>query len=483
VNPECLLPESATTQGALLALGAAMARDDITQHSDSTIPAIFTYLGQFIDHDITAQTDREIGVSRIATPDGNVMDLTPLPAGDVSSQVINGRRPQLDLDHVYGDGPALGTGANLGETEGDVLYGSNNALNVVAIAGGGLDVPRQADGTAIIADMRNNENLNISQLHCTFLLFNNKVAAALPSGLSANERYLKARKLVRWAYQYIVLNDYLRNVCDPVVVDDVLTNGLRYYSADADVTFMPLEFSIAAFRFGHSMIRPRYSINGTHSGNAGLPLAAAAPSPSILSVGGLLGGNPKKLEHDYVIEWHNFATIAGKPAPQMARKIDPLIAQGLAQLPVTLPGSTTLSAGPLLVHLARRNLLRGYLLSIPTGQAVASAMDIAPLSPSAITNSLSSDLSAAVIGGGFDTRTPLWFYVLREASLQQNGNRLGSVGSRIVAETLTGLVQRDRVSYLSNPQDPAVKADGIEVETGHVIGTIADLLTYSGAPL
>ena len=81
-------------------------------------------------------------------------------------------------------------------------------------------MPRQDDGTAIIADMRNNENLNISQLHCAFLLFHNEVAAGLPAALTKDQRYIRARQLVRWAYQYIVINDYLPNVCDPVVVND-----------------------------------------------------------------------------------------------------------------------------------------------------------------------------------------------------------------------------------------------------------------------
>ncbi len=107
-DPDCLLPPGATTQGALLSLGTAMATD-AGALPDSTIPAVFTYLGQFIDHNITAQTDREIGVSRIATPDGNVMDITPLPSKEVVEKLVNGRRPKLDLNQVYGDGPALGT--------------------------------------------------------------------------------------------------------------------------------------------------------------------------------------------------------------------------------------------------------------------------------------------------------------------------------------------------------------------------------------
>ena len=258
-NPDCLLTPGATTQGALLSLGTAMASDTLAMANDSKIPAIFTYLGQFIDHNITAQTDREIGVSRIATPDGNVMDITPLPSSEVVEKLVNGRRPKLDLNQVYGDGPGLGTDPS--PTEADELFDLATLNFRVVKDAPGFDVPRQNDGTAVIADMRNNENLNISQLHCAFLLFHNKVAAGLPAALTKDQRYIRTRQLVRWAYQYIVINDYLPNVCDPVVVDDVAANGLRYYAPDNDLLFMPLEFSVAAFRFGHSMIRPQYIIN------------------------------------------------------------------------------------------------------------------------------------------------------------------------------------------------------------------------------
>ncbi|MGC2203445.1 MAG: heme peroxidase family protein [Stellaceae bacterium] len=473
-NPECLLPAGATTQGALLALGTAMATDDAMQSNDSTIPAVFTYLGQFIDHNITAQTDREIGLSRIATPDGNVMDLTPLPSDQVVQKLINGRRPQLDLDQVYADGPTLGTGANLGETEADILYDSQKLLRTVAVPPG-FDVPRQSDGTAIIADMRNNENLIVSQFHCAFLRFHDRVALAL-SGLPSNDqRYIRARRLVRWAYQYIVVNDYLRTVCDSVVVDDILANGNRYYAPNSGTAFMPLEFSVAGFRFGHSMIRPQYNLNATHTGPAALPLS------QILRVSSLLDGSGK-LKPEFIIAWHNFAQIAAHPNPQMARLIDPLIATDLGSLPVNLPGST-ISVGALLQQLARRNLLRGFLLSVPTGQAVADAMDIKPLTPRQVTHGVPDAIGAAIVGGGFDRATPLWYYVLQEAKFQQGGNRLGSVGSRIVGETLMGLVLKDRSSYLNNLQDPAVKPNGIEVAPGQVIGTIAELLAFSGVPL
>ncbi|MGO9265694.1 MAG: peroxidase family protein [Candidatus Binataceae bacterium] len=467
-NPDCVLTPGAATQGALLSLGTAMATDTIANPLDSTIPAIFTYLGQFIDHNITAQTDREIGVSRISTPDGNVMDITPLLSKEVVEKLVNGRRPHLDLDQLYGDGPKLG--ANASPAEADRLFNLATLDLKVVPDPPGFDVPRQADGTAIIADMRNNENLNISQLHCAFLLFHNKVAAGLPAVLTKEERYIRARQLVRWAYQYIVLNDYLPNVCDPVVVNDVKANGLRYYAPDDDLLFMPLEFSVAAFRFGHSMIRPEYKINAT-----------TLTLTQILGVGNLLTGTPKQLAAADIIEWHNFATIPGQPAPQMARRIDPLISSGLGSLPVFLPGSTIL-VGPLLQHLARRNLLRGFLLSIPTGQAVADAMQVEKLAAKDLRDSSNTAISDAVIVGNFDTATPLWYYILREADVQQNGNRLGSVGSRIVAETLSALVYRDRASYLNNLQDPAVKPNGIDVG-GTIIATIAELLQFAGVPL
>lgn len=473
-DPDSTLPPGATTQGALLALGTAMATDTGATTFNSTIPAVFTYFGQFIDHNITAQTDREIGVSRIATPDGKVMDLTPLPAKEVVYKLINGRRPKLDLNQLYGDGPGIGNNAS--PTEADELFDQATLAFKIVVSSPGFDVPRQNDGTAIIADMRNNENLNVSQLHCAFLLFHNKVIASLPTTMSKESRFIRARQLVRWAYQYVVLHDYLMNVCDPIIVEDVIANGARYYSPDNDLLFMPLEFSVAAFRFGHSMIRPCYQLN---SATTNLPLAQVLGFKPFVT-----GGPPPKLDSAHIIAWHNFVQLPSQPAPQMARKIDPFIAAALGDMPnFFLPGSTTVGAGPLLQHLAQRNLLRSFLLSLPTGQAVADAMQMQPLTMDELRGDPQNPIYAAVVGGGFDVSTPLWYYVLREADAQQNGNRLGSVGSRIVAETLVALVYRDKASYINNIQDAAVKQNGIEVANGTVIGSIADLLKFAGVPL
>jgi hypothetical protein len=408
-----------------------------------------------------------------------VMDLTPIPSKDVVQKLVNGRRPKLDLNQLYGDGPRVGKNAS--PTEADELFDANLAFKVVA-SGPGFDVPRQGDGTAIIADMRNNENLNISQLHCAFLVFHNKVLAGLPSAMPKEERFIRTRQLVRWAYQYVVMHDYLPNVCDPAVVNDVIANGARYYAPDNDLLFMPLEFSVATFRFGHSMIRGSYNLNATTT-TTPLPLADV-----LLFNQFVVGGPPPKLESSKIIAWHNFAAVGASPAPQKARRIDPFIAQALGCMPnFFLPGST-MPAGPLLQHLARRNLLRGFLLSLPTGQAVADAMQMQPLTPEEVrgkpgTASFNAAIHDAVVAGAFDISTPLWYYILREAQIQQSGNRLGSVGSRIVAETLGALVYRDKASYINSSQDSAVTANGIDVGGGVLIATMADLLKFAGVPL
>ena len=102
----------------------------------------------------------------------------------------------------------------------------------------------------------------------------------------------------------------------------------------------------------------------------------------------------------------------------------------------------------ILKRLARRNLLRGYLLSIPTGQSVAEAMDVALLSEDELRQGNSIELNDVLGNNGFLARTPLWYYVLKEAEVRANGNSLGELGSRIVCETIIGQLFNDPDSYL-----------------------------------
>ncbi len=471
-TPAARVAETHDTLAALEALGTAMVEPGSAPDNlfDSGVPAVFTYLGQFIDHDLTARTDR----------DGDVTDLEALSAqgrrdpDDVIRKLANGRRPQLDLDSVYGDGPglvatnALNENLSVAETLG-IFDRATLKLRLQPVAPKKIDLPRNAgDGSrAQIGDARNDENVIISQLHAAFHAFHNAVCDGLSEG-SAELNYVRARQLVRWAYQWVVLKDYLPRVCAPAVVADVLANGPRYFgvSAGRDAIFMPLEFSVAAFRFGHTMIRPEYMLNGQTTDtidNLFFPARALDGRDPLVEA--------NTLKDAFFVEWSRFAGTG--PDVQNARKFDFLLSRGLLNLTFE---ATTIEA---LKRLAVRNLLRGFSLSLPTGQAVARAMGIAPLPEDVVGAEDTQELIDALARNRFTTQTPLFYYLLREASVQVDGRHLGEVGSRIVAETVVGLIKDDPNGVLANRDDPAVLEAGVDCGVITVRG-IEDILTGAG---
>ncbi len=475
-SSECLLPKSERCEDALLALGQAMgdASTPPDPGLDSATPAAFTYLGQFIDHDITARTDRETGLSRISQADGRPLPITPVAPGLVVENLRNGRRPQLDLDSLYGDGPGLVADTR---TEASNLYDPvTGMLQLQHLGGDQIDLPR--DGRrARIGDARNDENVNVSQLHAAFAAFHNRVVGLLGGSPEPGRRYARARQIVRWAYQYIVAHDYLPKVCDAEVVNDTLRNGPYFFgpAASGGSLYMPLEFSVAGFRFGHSMIRPSYKIgNGdpvTIRSILGVSSEREPDDDLLEEVGGSW-----RLKQQNRVHWANYVQFTGGAAPQMARKIDSLISRGLFDLP--FEGDSGPAA--MIRHLAQRNLLRGYLLSIPTGQAMASAMGVIPLSEPDLLDGESAEIVEAIELGRFQRRTPLWYYVLREAQVQTDGESLGSVGSRLVSETLLGLLKHDPNSFLNNAAHGRVRPSGIKVPGRRdPIGTLAEMIDYT----
>lgn len=507
---DTIVPPSPTITAQLDALGLAMAMPDRSPLRDSSIPAVHTYLGQFIDHDITARTDREL--PDVTEIDGPVV--ARREPSHIAQELRNGRRPNLDLDSLYGGGPGLAPHAftlaqagRFSRYRGPIgtepvdpsrgLYDPQLRLRVVSLVdpkSGAtyLDLPRDglghSRGRAIIADPRNDENVIIGQLHAAFLAFHDALHDDRPAGLDAHHAatFVRTRQLVRWCYQYVVLNDYLPTVCDPAVAADVLASGPRYLGSFTDDpgVFVPIEFSVAAFRFGHSLIRPRYLLrHGEHD----------VRSLLFPELGGALG-TTGVLQFEFAVDWDHMVG----PRAQRARRIDPRISAGLADLPE--------ETGPVLGHLAKRNLRRGFNLSLPSGQAVAWRMGLFPLQGTELFPPGRDPQSLAIVdalcrlgphgialpnqprppGAGRSKplwhRTPLWYYVLREAQLQQDGQRLGEVGSRIVAETLVHLVQRDPSSYL-NQVDPAIRADGIVVRARRKTRTIRcidDILRVAG---
>jgi hypothetical protein len=286
-----------------------------------------------------------------------------------------------------------------------------------------------------------------------------------------------ARRLVRFHYQWLVVHDYLPTVTQPGIVDEVLVNGPRFYpKRPKDELFAPLEYSVAAFRFGHSMVRGRYD----HNRVFGVPNALATMNQLFEFTG---GGFPNPLAgltalpSNWIIEWDRFTDKHAADGTHFARKIDTRLVPPLLDL-VNQGNTSVPPVKELLRHLARRNLLRGYLLAIPTGQAVAREMGVNPLTAAELTVDNTVELNTALEAGGFVEHTPLWYYVLKEAEVRENGNSLGELGSRIVVETQIGLLRNDPDAYMQAGWDPSM---GV-MNDGDPIVTIRDLLRFVGLP-
>ena len=270
------------------------------------------------------------------------------------------------------------------------------------------------------------------------------------SGTAAGELYQEARKAVVQHYQSIVLHDFVSRLVNPTVLNDVLTKGRKVYFPEGAPTgnylCMPVEFSVAAYRLGHSMIRNAYQWNRVFSSDG---LAGFVPQLNLFfefsKVSGDLGGEPT-LPSDWIADWRRMYDFSEQPGgarhPQLnvTRQLDTKLAAGLSSLPEFANAEQEH-----LKSLAVRNLLRGRLVGLPTGQAVAGKLGVPALTPAEIA---SGPQSAVVLAQGFDTKTPLWFYILKEAELKQGGLRLGDVGSRLVAETFHGLVEGSDYSIL-----------------------------------
>jgi hypothetical protein len=479
----------------MLEPGPARGDSDLFQSDgNSTIPAVYTYLGQFIDHDITARTDR-------ANEVGHVTDSPVKPADPelVRTKVTNEREPALDLDSVYGDGPTFPGGQ---ETAAKDLYdGIKLKLGTVALEGKpedpvirGVRVPLHSDlerdlprgvgehrTQANIADSRNDENLIVAQLHLAFLRFHNRTVDWVrqhESHYTDRAVFDRARQLVTWHYQWLVVHDYLNTVALPGVVDDLLLHPDTRFDRRNGETWMPLEFSVAAFRFGHTMVRGAYDYNrnfGRPSGSAPFFLLFA------FTGGGGFFGQTDVLPFNWVIEWERFVEHHPRFPDHFARKVDTRLAEALGAM-----GNQTNEeeeADPrikaILEHLAVRNLLRGYQLSVPTGQAVAAQLSLAPLTEDELRSGNSDELNQHLADSGFLQKTPLWYYVLKEAEVQAQGNSLGELGSRIVAGTLIGQLRNDPTSYL-NALHPWAPEQGVLLPDGRGIRSMKDFLRFAG---
>ena len=410
--------------GSLMDVDAAPdvgARFIAPSHSDNPhIPAGFAIFGQLIAHDITA--DRSLLAHHART-----------------RELRNFRTPRLDLESLYSAGPG-------GEP---FLYDMNDPdkfLIGINDIGQPDDLPRNQQGRALIGDPRDDVHLIISQLHLAFLKFHNRIVDDLrKQGVAAADVFREAQRLVRWHYQWIVVHEFLPLSVGEALVEDILNNGPQFYDYD-ERPYIPIEFADAAYRFGHSQIRTRYTLNGSGAQGQVFPDCA--------------GTCP--VRHDRVIDWAYFFDLDAQHPPQASKRIDTRLAHALINLPTSVVGETTM---PEEHSLAYRDLERGRALDLPSGEAVARAMGVKPLTRDEL--GLSVD--------GWRGETPLWYYILKEAEVRYNGEQLGYVGGRIVAEVLLGLIGGDPTSYLQAESDWQPTVPGKEPGTF----TLADLLRYA----
>jgi len=432
------------SENNLLALGTAMSAGfdqpkDGKDDEESAIPALYTYLGQFIDHDITFDPASSLQMQN--DPDA----------------LTDFRTPAFDLDNVYGRGP---------DDQPYLYAGDNTFLLGEKIAGGtgeAFDLPRNGARVrrALIGDPRNDENSIVSQLQGIFLRFHNRTIRDNPK-----MSFQEAQKSVRFHYQYMVVNDFLGRIVASKVLqslrkgDSYDRTKLKFFHWKNE-PYMPVEFSVAAYRLGHSMIRPGYRLND----RVLLPIFPVEPGfPEGLT--GFRAMNPT-----WGIDWGRFIDIDtrindGSDAEnarrlQFAYRLDTSIVNPLQKLPGSIASDAPASLG-------QRNLLRGLRLGLPSGQRVARAMGETPLKDEEIligkaTGSPDDVKSISSLGiSAFENNCPLWTYILAEAMRHEEqailpvtertavkSPRLGPVGGRIVAEVFLGILFGDNHSYLS----------------------------------
>jgi heme peroxidase len=397
---ERLFPELTALEGeadALLALGTAGGICDGGEScEDATETAAgWPLFGQFIAHDITA-------------------DRSPLTHRAEISDAVNFRSPRADLECLYGSGQVGSPFLYRRDDPALLLLGRNDR-------GEEADVPRNAEGVALIGDPRNDVHVVVSQLHVAMIRVHNRlVELARERGVAGVEVFETARRETIWHYQWVIVNDYLPRLVGAELVDSILERGPRFYRPDG-APRIPLEFADAAFRYGHSQVRDSFQLN------SGADTLRLFPD--------LIGFRPVPADH--VIEWSRFFDVEGAQPAQRAKLIDGRLARSLIELPAAITGDVELAAYQ---SLAGRDLERGHAYGLPSGEAVAQAMGETPLPGDPL----------GLRASGWTGETPLWLYFLAESASRGRGEQLGPSGGRIVAEVLIGILDADRGSYRAN---------------------------------
>jgi len=392
-----------------------------------------TFLGQFLDHDLTLDPK------------------SPLLQNADPRRTTNFRTAAFDLDSLYGQGPQ-DSPELYDRSSGDIKLRVDVLPGAEAVSRKGAtryDLPRDANNNATIGDSRNDENSVISQFHVAMLRFHNAVIDNLRAKpelakASPDRIFQMAQRMVQWHYQWIVLHEFLPITIGQDRVDDILRRGTTFYNGD-DARFrnlrgnpqIPVEFSVAAYRFGHSQARPSYRLNfGPDGGN---PLFVFifddSNDPNDVDPSDMRGG---KRSARRFVDWQTFFNFGdGNVRPN--KRIDAKLSTPLMHL-LGMRGPAPGMPQDGVQSLASRNLMRHVNFGLPSGQAIARVMGVQVLTPAQL-----GELQPY----NMDRSTPLWYYILKEAQVLESGLRMGPVGARIVGEVFIGLLKADRNSYLT----------------------------------
>ncbi|MEP2027984.1 MAG: peroxidase family protein [Paracoccaceae bacterium] len=395
--------------------------DDMKVNSSSTGAAAqagMTFFGQFIDHDITLDATSAIGTR-----------IDP-------RAIRNVRTPNLDMDCVYGDGPEasphLYGKIKTGDDEhGEFLLFGREENN--------LDLARTQQGTALIGDPRNDENIFVSQIQGAFICLHNILMAKAHEGgemkaviehcshMGTDEHvwshtvvpqlkdFEAVRRFIRLHYQWLILKRFL-----PSFVTDKAISAAKGGAFPADAPIMPVEFSVAGFRFGHATVQPTYRLN---------------PGDDRVSLFKTQGFGKRPTSANV----NDFGALFG-PDADRARPVGLGMANELYSLPFVsndiefeeFPGVTL--KDPDRANLGLRNILRDrFAFSLMSGQQMSTRFGTHVL-----------PVTEALEAHGI-TRTPLWYYCLEEAEKSGEG-KLDGAGGIIVAGTIINLLRQDPMS-------------------------------------
>lgn len=467
---------------------ALVAPQKDSPFSGDIVPASFTYYGQFIDHDISLANGESVDALL------SEQDLEPLEPSDVEVSLEAQQTPRFDLESVYGGPGAAYLDFPHFYQEADPLLFKVNIDELVAMgstyfAAAPLqtdrplwylsqlnilaEFPDEDEETitpAIIGDLRNDENLVLAKFHLAFLKFHNRIVQELRQTGNFHddqELFMMARGEVTRIYQWLFMSEFLPQILCATVYEDILNEPPSDYGGEHrdEKLFMPIEFATAAYRFGHNMIRERYD-RIRHNGQGNIILDPKTFEQLFEFSGKKTSLNPRfreLLPHSWVMKWDRFVSTwkekdqpLDRPSPEHCQEI--------------------------MKHLSQRNLRRGFLFNIPSGQEIIDELEATgvasfhKLQIGDLLAFLPRELQHAFVEQDLLNHTPLWYYLMKESEVQEKGERLGELGSWLVGKTFSWLIAHSPVSII---QDNWTPNDSIVAGLRNV-RTVVDFLIYAG---